>query len=165
LNASQLSIVPSASRPAEAASLLGRRKIGIDDQPGAVLHRRLVPRIAQGGACIGGAAVLPDDRARQRLSRGFVPGDHGFALVGDADAGDAADFAQHLARAGQRRAPDLARVMLDPAGLRIVLHDFALRDRPQAPRQLEHHSAGGGRARVQHQDQIAQGYSPQSLPV
>ena len=49
--------------------------------------------------------------------RCLVPDQRGLALVGDADGRDLAGrhAFQHRAAAGQRRLPDLARVMLDPA--------------------------------------------------
>jgi hypothetical protein len=47
---------------------LGRAEIGVEQQPGFRLDRIFVPRRAQLGAAIGGAPVLPDDRARQRFA-------------------------------------------------------------------------------------------------
>ena len=51
---------------------------------------RLVPRLAQRRAEVGGAAVLPDDGVVDRAAGVAVPDHDGLALVGDADAGDVA---------------------------------------------------------------------------
>jgi len=67
---------------------LGGRKIGIDQQPGARGDPVAMPGLAQFGAEIGGAPVLPDDGIMDRRARGPVPDKRGFALVGDADGGD-----------------------------------------------------------------------------
>ena len=113
LNTSQLSIVPNASRPSarrlghrrlvvEQPAHLGGREIGIEQQPGRRAHRVLVPGLAQRVAELGGAPVLPDQRAGERLAGPLVPRDHGLALVGHADRGDALGAAgqrDHLARA------------------------------------------------------------------
>src|SRR5690606_25015549 len=80
---------------------------------------------------LGRTPVLPDDGAVQRLAGRRVPNHRGFALVGDADGGETADAARlpdHLATGLQRRAPDLGRVMLDPARVRKMLRQLALAD-------------------------------------
>src|SRR3546814_14027004 len=45
---------------------LRRGEIGIEHQSRPPLDRLLLPRLAQGGAMTGGAAVLPDDRSEER---------------------------------------------------------------------------------------------------
>ena len=67
-----------------------------------------------------------------RLAGRAVPDDDRLALVGDADAGDARDstpLGKRLAGDGERVAPDVLRVMLDPAARGIMLLELALRDR------------------------------------
>src|SRR3546814_13046723 len=103
--------------------------MGGGQQAAVRLHRLLVPRFLQRGAVGGGAAVLPHDRARERLARRAVPEYHRLALVGDADRRDmlgAARARDHLARAGQRRVPDFGGVILDESGARIMLPYLAL---------------------------------------
>ena len=74
--------------------------------------------------------VLPDDRVRVWLTGVAIPCERCLALVGDADRADVAQIhvrhclAHHLFGAK----PDLARVMLDPAGLGENLLVFLLRD-------------------------------------
>ncbi len=137
---------------------LCRGEIGIEQQPGLRLHRRLLPRLAQRGAGIGGAPVLPDQRAVQRFERLPVPGDHGFALVGDADTGDpvrAAGLRDDILGAGERRLPDFVRIVFDPARLGIVLGKLPLRQCAQAASPVENHGAGRGGARVEHENKFA----------
>jgi hypothetical protein len=108
------------------------------------------------GTGVGGAAILPHDRARQRLAAQLVPRHRRFALVGDADRGDPSHIANlrhNVARAGQRALPYLGGVMLDPTRLRIILRDLSLL-------RGEHRAAGGikqgphrRRPRVEHQQQ------------
>ena len=132
---------------------LGAREIGIEQQPGALLHPGLVPRIAQGGAKGLGAAVLPYDGVGERLAGGAIPRHHGLALVGNADTGDRrcpARLVQHRLHAGERLVPDLARIMLDPAGLRIVLGQRFLRTGEQHAVMCKQHRAGRGGAFVEH---------------
>ena len=68
---------PVLERPAD----LGRGEIGIEEQAGPGLEHRFVPGLLEFGAEIGGAAVLPDDRAGERLPIRSVPGHHGLALA------------------------------------------------------------------------------------
>src|SRR5690606_25778125 len=106
--------------------------------------------LAQGRAKIGGAAILPDDRLRERLAGRLVPSHHRFALIGDADAGDptcpACGFG-HLASAGKRALPDFLRIVLDPARLWIVLRQLGPLGSVQRSGRRGQHRAGGGGAR------------------
>src|SRR2546423_10464606 len=65
------------------------------------------------------AAVLPDDRVVQRLSRPALKDDDRFTLVRDAHAEQIVEFEPPHRR--QRVLPDLLGVMLDPTRLRINL--------------------------------------------
>ncbi len=67
---------------------LGAGEIGIEEQAAAGGDLRLLALAAQRGAGVGGAPVLPDDGAVDRLAGLAVPDHHRLALVGDADAGD-----------------------------------------------------------------------------
>ena len=82
-----------------------------------------------------------------------VPDHGGFALVGDADCADIAGlepgFGQRLACRGQLRAPDLNRVMLDPARLGVDLRQLLLRQRDDVASRIEHDAAGTGGALVE----------------
>ena len=77
-----------------------------------------------------GAAALPHNRVVDRLAGGPIPDQRRFALVGDADRGhvrraDALPI-QHGAGHVALRAPDVVRVVLDPAGPRENLLEFLL---------------------------------------
>jgi hypothetical protein len=69
----------------------------------------------------------------QRFAAGAVPEDGRLALVGDADGGDPAGgdalSRRTLRGDGELRLPDVVGVVLDPAGLRIVLRVLLLRER------------------------------------
>ncbi|MNS83769.1 hypothetical protein D3C72_1175710 [compost metagenome] len=107
------------------------REIGVEDQARRRLHHGLMPFGRQPRGHVRRAPVLPDNRPVQRLAGRGVPDDRGLPLVGDAHGGEAihaARLAHHLATGLQRRAPDLGRVMLDPARLRKVLRQLDLTD-------------------------------------
>src|SRR6267378_38979 len=78
-----------------------------------------------------GPAVLPDDRVVDRLASLPVPEDGRLTLIGDADARQIFQgnilLLKRFARHSALRLEDFLRVVLDPAGLRIDLADFALR--------------------------------------
>ena len=119
---------------------LGGREIGVEQQAGLGRHRRLVAGRLERAAHVGRAPILPDDGVVDRLARAPVPQHAGLALVGDADGGDIAapqpGGGQRLARRLDRRAPDVLRIVLDPAGGGEVLGELALgeaQDRKSAP--------------------------------
>jgi len=96
----KLSTVPKAMWPAFAASrapdmwsriqaILVDEKYGSSRSP--VLRRDFRFRIVaiQFTAAVGGAAVLPHDGIEQRHAGASIPENGGFALIGDANGGDA----------------------------------------------------------------------------
>ncbi|MNS78755.1 hypothetical protein D3C72_1123860 [compost metagenome] len=110
------------------------------------------------------APVLPDDGPVQRLARRRVPQHRGLALVGDAHGGEAIHAARlphHLATGLQGRAPDLGRVMLDPARLREVLGQFDLANgdgmKGALGRHLKRNRPRRGRALVDGEDKTVHG--------
>src|SRR5205823_12624404 len=104
---------------------LGAGEVGVDDEAGALAEQSLVPGLAQLVATGGGAPVLPDDRAVERLPAHRLPGDDGLALVRDADSRERAAvdarLLDRLVRDALGDLPDLVGVVLDPAGAREVL--------------------------------------------
>ena len=134
------------------------REVGVEDQAGALPDQRLVPGGAQLLAARGGAAVLPDDRVVQRLAGRRVPDADRLALVGDPDrgqlAGAHAGVVERLARDGLRDRPDLARVVLDPAGPGEVLGELALGAPDRLGTLVEHEAGGAGRALVDREDHL-----------
>jgi hypothetical protein len=103
-------------------------EVGVEHQAGAVADELLPTLLLELGAALGGAAVLPDDRGCQRLTRRAVPGDDGLALVGDADGLRlaAACVVDRLLGDRDRHVPGLRRVVLHPARLREVLLELAV---------------------------------------
>ena len=93
--------------------------------------RSSAPSAFRSGAVVGRAAVLPDDRAVNRLARLAIPDHDGLALVGDPERGDTApvDVTERFLNDRERVLPDLFRVVLDPAPCRIMLRQLALSDR------------------------------------
>src|SRR5512134_1094856 len=92
--------------------------------PDLVLEIALAQRLAGGG----GAPILPDNGGMDRRAGGAVPEDGRLPLVGDANGvdGGRADAGIGQGRGDDREAgrPDRVRVMLDPAGLGVVLPDL-----------------------------------------
>ena len=108
----------------------GAGEIGVDDQAGTLAEQFAVAGGHQRLAHRRGAPVLPNQRTADRLAGGAVPQHGGFALVGDADgmelAGGDAGVVQHLMRHGELRLPDLVGIVLDMAGVWIILAEFPL---------------------------------------
>src|SRR3546814_7832698 len=97
-----------------------------------------------------GAAVLPDGRRVNRLAGCAVPQHGGLALVGDAECidlvGGEAGIGERPLHAGHRVVPDVHRIVLDPAGLRERLRQFALRGAKLAAIDIEDNGASAGGA-------------------
>ncbi len=102
---------------------------------------------------ISGTAALPHDRVIDGLAGLAVPEDDGLALVGDTDRRDirvgSADLLHCLSCNGELCLPDLVGVMLDPAGLRIILRKLFLRHAADLALFVEEDAAVAGRAGVQ----------------
>ena len=111
-------------------------------------------------------AVLPDDRAVDRTPRRALPDDRRLALIRDAETGELArrdaGVADRLARDLELRVPDVGRVVFDPAGLREVLRELALRRAADARPLVEDERPRTGRALVEREDvwQVVTGKRP-----
>src|SRR6185437_1826598 len=105
---------------------------------------------------IVGPRVLPVDRVPDRDPGAPVPEDRGLALVGDAEPDDLvwrdARLLEDARGQAQRVAPDLHRVVLDPAGARVVLLVFHLNHGDELTAVVEEDAAGGRRALVDRDD-------------
>jgi len=139
-------------QPAE----LGAGKIRIEQQPGFLAEVRRASLLFQRGAEVGGAAILPDDGAVQRPAGAAVPEQRRLALVGQADRRDV--FAGEIGlghgaeRGAARGLPQIARVVFDPAGPRVVLGEFLLRAGHGAAAPVKDDRAGGSGALVEGKD-------------
>ena len=163
LNSSQESIVPKTARSAPSTlrsshSIFVAGEVGVEDQPGPLAHQRLVAGLAQLVAARGGAAVLPDQRAVDRLAGRRVPGDDRLALVGDPDRRPArAPWIPASAIASiatrRRHLPDLAGVVLDPAGPREVLLELRVGAPRDPPLGVEDEAGRARRPLVDREDQ------------
>jgi hypothetical protein len=87
-----------------------------------------------------------------RLAAGAIPHQRGLALVGDADRGEIPRGkpgpGDCLAAGRHHRAPQILRIMFNPAGLWEVLRNFPLGDGGDGVVGAEHGGAGGGGALV-----------------
>mmetsp|Transcript_23420 Transcript_23420/g.52059 ORF Transcript_23420/g.52059 Transcript_23420/m.52059 type:complete len:577 (+) Transcript_23420:301-2031(+) len=101
---------------------------------------------------LGRSHVQPHDSLVQRLPGLLVPGDRGFPLVRDADGRDVAlrcpGLLQSLVAALHDAIVDLLRVVLRPAGLRVVLRELHLVHRLRLPALVEEDRPGGRRPLV-----------------
>ena len=150
--------VASLGPPADAGNVvqypanLGGREVRIEPQAGAGGDHVTVSRCFQGLTSGGGPAVLPDYCIADGATRGPVPDDGGFALVGDADAGDVRRVqpgtGQRLPRGFDRRGPNYLRIVLDPAGLRKKLFELPPGGCHDLERGAEHHGPRGRRSLV-----------------
>ncbi len=135
---------------------LGGGEIRIEQQPGLVADGRRFARRPQRGAVLRGAAVLPDDGVVDRPAGRALPDDRGLALVGDADGGHILGREPGLGHGVAHRRddarPDLLRIVLDPAGLRIDLPQLLLGARDRRERAIEHDGARRGRALIDGDD-------------
>ena len=147
---------PRALDVVEEPLHLGPREVGVEKKAGAGGDHRFVPGGLQGGAGVGGAAVLPDDGGVDRLAGLAVPDQRRLALVGDADGGDVGGLDAGLLDRGAGGAgdggPEVGGVVFDPAGAGVVLGKLFLGggDRPQG--RVEEDRAGGGGALVDGKD-------------
>ena len=79
----------------------------------------------------------------------------------DADARDARgrpELAERLRGHAALTLPELQRVVLDPAGLRVVLGKGLLRHRGDAAAAVKENGAGAGRALVERKNETAHNY-------
>ena len=140
---------------------LRAREIRVEHEAGLRAHRFLGARRAQLGALRRGATVLPHDRVVERLTGLPIPQHSGLALVGDADRADLlwldAGLLDRLARGVALRDPDFLRIVLDPAGLREDLAEFALRNGARRAFFVEDDGARAGRALIERQDEAHAG--------
>ncbi len=135
---------------------LGRREVGVEDEPGALAHQRLVAGGAELVAALGRAPVLPDQRPVNRLAGRRVPGEDRLALVGDPDPVQVgaldAGVGDRLHGDLPRDVPDFRRVVLDPARPREVLLELRVGAAGDPPLLVEDQAGGPGRPLVDRED-------------
>ena len=138
---------------------LRRREVRVEHEAGALAYQRLDPFAAQLVAALRRAAVLPDERAVERLAGSRVPNADRLALVADPDcrqtAGLNACRLQRLKRHGAGNAPDLSRIMLNPAGLGKVLLKLAVGAAEQLHLGVEDEASGSGSSLIYREDHWA----------
>jgi hypothetical protein len=104
---------------------LRAREVRRDAKASPLPDERLHPLRGQSLAEVTGACVLPDDRRRDRPSGPLLPHQGGLTLVRNTYGGDSprrhGPRGERLADDRLGTCPDLERVMLDPAGLGVVL--------------------------------------------
>src|SRR5690606_22283878 len=135
---------------------LGAGEVRVDDEAGAFGEERLQAIGLHAVAGLGRAAVLPDDGAMDRAAGLAVPDERGLARVGDADAGELARVdprrQQGVANGLERGAPEVLRLVLDPARIREMLLELLLADADRTKAVVEHDGAGAGGALVDGED-------------
>ena len=138
---------------------LRRREVRVEHEAGALAYQRLDPFAAQLVAALGRAAVLPDERAVERLAGSRVPNADRLALVADPDCREATGrntgCLQRLKRHGAGNAPDLSRIMLNPAGLGKVLLKLAVGAAEQLHLGVEDEASGSGSSLIYREDHWA----------
>src|SRR5579862_3409051 len=150
---------------------LGAGEIGVEEQPGVGGKERLGAVTPQRFAVRRRAAVLPDDGGVDRLTRGAIPHQGRFALIGDTDGGNGgrgqAGLGQSFAAHRQGRVPNLLGVVLDPTGMRITLGQLALGSGEDFGRAVEQDGARRGRALVDRQNDVRHAplYPPVDRPI
>lgn len=124
----------------------GGRKVSIGTQSGFFLNFLLMALAPQFCAQAFAATVLPDNGPIYRLAAAAVPDHRRFALIGDADCADVlrlqAGCLQGLSGCLQLGFPDFNGVVLDPAGVRIVLGQLFLSGCQAAAAAVEDNAAG-----------------------
>ena len=104
---------------------LGCREVGVWPKPGALGNEAGLA--AQLCAPLRGTAVLPDDRPCQRLPRIAMPQHYGLALIRDAEHIRTNSARRDRFTRGQERAlENLFGIVLNPAGLWIMLGDLLI---------------------------------------
>ncbi len=134
---------------------LGAREVRVEHQPGALADEIEGAVGGEPVAPLGRAAVLPHDGPTVRSAGAPVPGDDRLALVGDADrrhGAGTADGVDDLAERGDDGAPDLVGVVLDPAGLRVVLAELLVGRGDRAAAVVDRTAAHPGGAGVDGDD-------------
>ncbi|CAB4346744.1 unannotated protein [freshwater metagenome] len=138
---------------------LRRREIRVEHEAGALAHERLNPFAAKFVAALGRAAVLPDERAVERLAGRRVPNADRLTLVADPDCSQAARrdtcCLQRLKRHGAGNAPDLSSVVLNPAGLGKMLLKLAVGAAEQLHLGVEDEAGRAGRSLIDREDHRA----------
>ena len=114
---SQLSVVvttPSVVTWRRSQVIFGAEKYGSSTSP--VRAATISALVAQSGADTSRAAVLPDDRRRQRPPAVAIPRQHGLALVGQRDQPDwTSGLGQRRFTGREHRLKQRVRVLLDTA--------------------------------------------------
>ncbi len=145
----------------EQPGQLGAREIRIEQQSGAPGDLGLETVGLQLLAQVGRAAVLPDDGRRNRPAGAAVPQHGRLTLVGDADRRHVrrrrTRSRQHFGDRRSLRRPDLLRIVLDPAGARKVLREFALCRRHRHAGAVEQDRPRAGGALVEREDELRHG--------
>lgn len=136
----------------------GAGEVRVGDQAGGVADVVFQAIALELLADFGAAAALPDDGVVDRPAGGLVPDHGGFALVGDADGGDLvmvqAGLRQGLDHHRALGGEDFHRVVFDPAGLRVMLGEFALGGAHDVGVAIENDRAGAGRTLIEGNDVV-----------
>ncbi|MNH06927.1 hypothetical protein D3C79_663070 [compost metagenome] len=137
---------------------LGAGEVRVGDQAGGFADVVLQAVTLELFADLGAAPALPDDGVVHRTTGFLVPHHGGFTLVGDTDGGylvvAQACLGQGFDHGRALGGEDFHRVVLDPAGLWVMLCEFALRGANHVGITVENDGPRTGRALVQGNDVV-----------
>ena len=109
---------------------LGAREVRVGDQTGGLADVLLMAVAFELFADLGTASALPNDRVVDGTAADFVPHNGGFALVSDTNGGHLVMMQTGLCQGfnhyGTLGGENFHRVVLNPAGLRVVLLELTL---------------------------------------
>ena len=135
---------------------LRAREVGVDDETRLLLELLDEPLALQILADVCRLARLPNDGVVDWPARSPVPNDRRLALIRDADgsdvAGDEPRLLQSLAHDFMHGAPDLFRIVLDPARLREMLRELLLRHADDLGIHIEDNGTIARRAGIKRHD-------------
>ena len=174
LKASQESIVPKTRVPRPLDVLkqpldLGTGEVGVDDQSGPLADQVLTTLLPELIAALGGAPVLPDEGAVDRLAGARVPGEDGLTLVGDPDRAQLRPLDSGVGDRGSchpaGHLPDLRGIVLDPARTGEVLFELRVAAAGDPTLEVEDEAGRAGGALVDGEDHEFRDRRAEVLPL
>ena len=151
-----LRALPCPLHVLEQPAQLGPAEIRVEDEARLLPDPRLFPLCFQFVTEIRGPPVLPHDGVVNRLAGLPFPEESRLALVGDADAMDVFPFRSGLAHRPsdrlERRAPDVVKVVLDPARLGEDLPELDAGRSLHRQALIEDQRSGAGGALIDRED-------------
>ena len=132
---------------------LGAGKICVQHKAGLFTEHICVAADFQQVAILRSTAALPNNRLADRAACFLIPNHSRLTLIRDADAGNIrrsdVELAHRLIHQANLRRPDFLSIMLNPAGLRIILRKLLLRYTADFALLIKKNAAAARSAQVQ----------------